>query len=37
MEDGQEAEEDEDVAAERIRILGTPSEKLLETDKLIFR
>lgn len=37
LEDGQDAEEDEDVAAERIRILGTPSEKLWESDKLIFR
>lgn len=37
LEDGQDTEEDEDVAAERVRILGTPQEKLWESDKLIFR
>ena len=37
LEDGPDTEEDEDVAAERVRILGTPSEKLWESDSLILR
>ncbi|KAG0722164.1 ATP-binding cassette sub-family A member 3 [Chionoecetes opilio] len=37
VEDGPDTEEDEDVAAERMRILGTPPEKLLDSDRLILR
>ncbi|XP_063839916.1 phospholipid-transporting ATPase ABCA3-like isoform X2 [Scylla paramamosain] len=37
LEDGLDTEEDEDVVAERLRILNTPPDKLMDSDRLILR